>query len=86
MSTTLTTLGTDNVDADIETFPDVLRVANHVHVENTIRVQSVNNSFWWNANSGDEEGSLGANYYIDELVELAFSIVVATACVREGVE
>jgi hypothetical protein len=86
VSPALTALGTDNVNADIEAFPDVLRVANHVHVENAIRVQSFNNSFRWNANGGDEEGSLGANYYINELVELAFGIIVATACVRKGVE
>ena len=75
--TSLSALGADNVRADVDALLNVLRVSNHVHIQDAILVQSVDNGLGWDTDGGDEE--LGATIDDDanELVELALCVVVA---------
>ena len=77
MSTALSTLGADKVRAYIEALLDVLRVADHIHVEDAVLVESVDDVLGRNANSRDEE--LGAGVYDDgdEVIQFAFRVVIA---------
>jgi hypothetical protein len=77
VSTSLTTLCANDVDAKIEALLDVLWVADHVRVEYAGLVEALDDMFGWNTNGGDEE--LGATVDDDahELVKFALSIVIA---------
>lgn len=77
VSTTLATLGTDKIGADVETLLDVLGVSDHIHVEDAVLVQLVDDLFWWDTNGGDEEARAGLDDDVYELAELAFCVVVA---------
>jgi hypothetical protein len=77
VTATLATLSADDVDTEIEAFLDVLRVADHVHVDDAVLVQLVDNRLWWHAHGRDEEFRTGVDDDVDELVELAFCVVVA---------
>jgi hypothetical protein len=54
VTTTFTTLCTDDVDTEFQALLDVLWVADHVHVEDTILVDLINDGLWWDTNSRDE--------------------------------
>ena len=56
----------------------MLGVANHVHAEDTSAVELLNDSLGGNTNSRDEELGAALDNDIDELVELALSIVIAS--------
>ena len=77
MATALTALGADQVGTDVEAFLDVLGVADHVHVEDAVLVQLVDDGFGRDADGGDEESGAGFDDDVDQLVELAFGVVVA---------
>ena len=55
----------------------MLGVSNHVHVENARFVESVDDMLWGDANGGDEELGSAVDDDADELVELAFCVIVA---------
>jgi hypothetical protein len=77
VSTALASLGADDIDAEIQALLDVLGVSNHVHVENARFVESVDDVLGGNANGGDEELGPAVDDDADELVELAFCVIVA---------
>ena len=77
VATTLTTLGADDVDTELEALLDVLDVANHVHVHDAMLVELVDNGLGGDTDGGNEE--LGTRFDDDvyELVELALGVIVA---------
>lgn len=77
VAATLTTLGADDIDTDVEGLLDVLGVADHVHAEDTGTVELLDNGLGGNTDGGDEKLGTTLNDNVDELVELAFGVVVA---------
>lgn len=77
VSTTLTALCTDQIYSKSEAFGDVLWVSDHVHVENTSLVQTLDHLFWRDTNGRDKQTCAGINDDVDEIVELAFCVVIA---------
>ena len=91
VTTALTTLGADNINANIKGLLDVLGVADHVHAEDAGTVELLDDSLGGNTDSGDEKASLFLDDNINELTELALGVVVAIcrnktrlACVNNG--
>ena len=78
MSAALATLGADQIGANVKAFLHVLGVADHVHVEDAVLMELVDDGFWWDADGGDEEACARLNDDVDEFVELAFGVVVAS--------
>jgi hypothetical protein len=76
VASTLTGLGTDDIDADVKRLLDVLRMANHVHYGDASFVKSVDNLLWGNANGGDKKPCSLFDDYLNESRELAPSVVV----------
>ncbi len=76
VAASLTTLGADDVGAYIEAFLNVLWVANHVHVENAILVQAVDDVLGGDTDCGDKELRTGVNDYSNELVEFSLGVVI----------
>lgn len=81
MSTTLATLRADNVDIKSETLGHVLGMTDHVHVEDAIRVEFIDDGLGGNTDGGDKELGAGADDDVDELAELALCVIVAVSCV-----
>jgi hypothetical protein len=77
VTTTLTTLGADDVHTEVQALLDVLGVANHVHVKDTVLVKLLNDVFRGNTDGGDEKSGAGLDDDVDQLVELALGIVIA---------
>lgn len=77
VTATLTTLGADDIDTDVESLLDVLGVADHVHAEDAGTVEPLDDSLGGNTDGRDEELSTALDDDIDELVELALGVVVA---------
>lgn len=77
MTTALTTLGADDINADIEGLLDVLGVADHVHAEDAGAVELLDDRLGGNTDSGDEELGAAVDDDVNELVELALGVVVA---------
>jgi hypothetical protein len=77
VTASLTALGADDVDAEVEALLDVLWVPDHVHVEDAGLVEAVDDGLGWDADGGDEELGPGLDHDVDELVELALGVVVA---------
>lgn len=77
VAATLTTLGADDVDANVEALLDVLDVANHVHVENAVLVELVDNLLGGDTDGRDEDLGAGLDDDVDELAELALGVIVA---------
>lgn len=65
MSTTLTALGADDVDAGGETLCDVLGVPDHVHVWDSCGVETVDDFLWWDTDCRDEERGLFGDDDVD---------------------
>lgn len=91
VTTALTTLGADNINANIKGLLDVLGVADHVHAEDASTVELIDDSLGGDTDSGDEKASLFLDDNINELTELALGVVVAIyrnktrlACVNNG--
>jgi hypothetical protein len=55
VATSLASLSADDIDAEVEAFLNVLGVADHVHVEDAIGVELVDNSLRRHADGGNEE-------------------------------
>jgi hypothetical protein len=77
VTTTLTTLGADNVGAEVEALLDVLWVSDHIHVENAGLVELLDNMLGRDTDGTDEEFSSALDDDINKLVELSFGVVVA---------
>lgn len=77
VATTLTTLGADDVDAEVNALLDVLNVADHVHVDDAIGVELVDDGLGGHTDGRDEEFGALLNDNVDELVELALCVIVA---------
>ena len=77
VSTTLTTLGADDVCASVQRLLDVLGVTDHVHVEDSVAVEAVDNGSGRNTDSRDKELSAALNDDVDKLVQLSLGVVVA---------
>lgn len=77
MSTTLTTLCADHVNTESEALGNVLGVTDHVHVEDTVCVELVNDSLGWHTDGGNEKLSTGLDDNVNELAELALGVIVA---------
>ena len=78
VSTSLATLGADHINTEVEALLNMLWVSDHVHVENTVGVELVDNSLWWDTDGGNEKFSTRLDNNIDELIELALGVIVAT--------
>jgi hypothetical protein len=76
----LAALGADDVDTELEAFLDVLRVADHVHVQDAVGVQLVDDSLGRHADGGHEQLGAGLDDDVDQLAQLALGVVVADAC------
>jgi hypothetical protein len=77
VATTFTSLSADDINTELEAFLDVLWVTDHVHVENTVCVDLVNDSLWWDTDSRDEELGARFNDDVNELAKLTLCVVVA---------
>jgi hypothetical protein len=77
VSTSFTALSADDIDVEVEAFLDVLGVADHVHVQDAIGVELVDDSFGRDTDGGYEEAGAAVDDDVDEFVELAFGVVVA---------
>lgn len=77
VATTLTTLGADDVDTNVETLLYMLGVADHVHIKDSSRVQSVNDMLWWHTDGRDEQLGAALDNNGDQLVKLSLGVVVA---------
>ena len=76
MSSSLTTLCTDDIDAEIEALLNVLGVSNHVHVRNASFMEAFDDMLGRNANGGDKELGAAVNDDAHKLVEFAFRIII----------
>ena len=77
VTTTLTTLSANDVNANLKTLLDVLGVADHVHCEDTGFVESVDDCLGGDTNGRDKELGSALNDDVDELVQLALGVIVA---------
>lgn len=77
VSTSLSTLCTNDINTEIEAFFDVLGVADHVHVEDAGVVETIDDMLGWDTDGGDEQLCAAVNDDAHKLVELALSIIVA---------
>lgn len=77
VTTTLTTLGADDVDTDVNALLDVLDVANHVHVGDASLVELVDDGLGGDTDGRDEQLGAGLDNDVDELIKLALGVIVA---------
>jgi hypothetical protein len=77
VSTSLSTLCANYINTKIEAFPDVLRVADHVHVKYAGFVETIDDMLRWHADGGDEQLGAAIDDDAHKLVEFALSIIVA---------
>jgi len=77
VTSTLATLSADEIDAELEALLDVLGVTDHVHVEDAVLVELVNDGLGWDTNGRDEETGARLDDDVDEVIELALGVVVA---------
>lgn len=76
VATTLATLGADDVDAEVKALLDVLDVADHVHVDDAIGMELVDNSLGRHTDGRDKELGALLDNDIDQLVELTLGVIV----------
>lgn len=77
VTTTLTTLGADNVDIKVKAFLNVLGVSDHIHVEHAVLVELLHDSTGRNTDSADEEPGAAFNDDINKLVEFSVGVIMA---------
>ena len=77
VTTTLTTLGADNIDTNIEALLNVLGVTDHVHGEDTGAVELLDDGLGRNTDGRDEKAGALRDDDIDKLSELTLGVVVA---------
>jgi hypothetical protein len=76
VTTALTTLCTDDVNAGLDALLDVLGVTDHVHVGDAVGVKLVYDGLRGNTDGGDEKLCTRFDDDVDELVQLASGVVV----------
>jgi hypothetical protein len=81
VTSTLTTLCANNINAKVEALLHMFWVANHVHVEDAILVEAVNDGFGWNTDGGNKELGTAVDDDINKLVKLALCVVVAVKAI-----
>ena len=69
MSAGFASLSANDIGADGACFRDVFGVADHVHVQDVVGVEAIDDLFGWDADGGDEEFGARGDYYGDEFVE-----------------
>jgi hypothetical protein len=77
VTTTLTTLGGDNVDTKVKALLDVLGVSDHVHVEHAVLVKLLHDGARRNTDSADKQSGAAFNDDINELIELSVGVIMA---------
>jgi hypothetical protein len=77
MTTTLTTLGADNIGTKVEALLDVLGVSDHVHVEDTVLVKLLHDGARRNTDSADKQSGATFNNNINERIELSVRVIMA---------
>lgn len=77
VATTLSTLGADDVDAEVKALLNVLDVADHVHVQDTGLLQLLDDMLGGDTDGRDEQLGTRLDDDVDELVELALGVIVA---------
>lgn len=81
MPASFSSLGTQNVHPVVQTFLDMFRVADHVHVQDSIGMQAIHDFPRRDANRAYKQPSLGFDDDIDELGQVALGVVVAVEVV-----
>jgi len=88
MTTSFSTLSTDDIDTLIKSLLDMLGVSNHlvvssyrergtyVHDEDTGFMKLLNNLLGWYTDCADEQLGLFLNDYIDKFIEFTLGIIV----------
>lgn len=84
VTTTLTTLCADNVNTEVEALLNVLGVADHVHVDDAVGMELVDDVLGGDTDGGNEELGTGLDDDVDKLVKLALGVVVAARGRRVG--
>jgi hypothetical protein len=77
VATALTTLSADDIDAEVKALLDVLNVPDHVHVDDAIGVELVDDGLGGHTDGGDEKLGALLDNNVHELVELTLCVVVA---------
>lgn len=77
VSTSLTTLSTNDIDAEVQALLHMLWVSDHVHVENAGLMNTFDDMLRWHTNSRDEEFGSAVDDDIDKLIELTLGVIVA---------
>lgn len=77
VSSTFATLRADDIGTRIKRFLNVLGVADHVHVQDTGAVETVDNMLGRDTDGRNEEPGAAFNDNIDEFVEFALGVVIA---------
>jgi hypothetical protein len=77
VATTLTSLGANEINSELEALLDVLGVADHVHVKDASLVELVNDGLGWDTDGRNEETSTRLNDNVNKGVELALGVIVA---------
>ena len=77
MASTFAALGTDNIGTTVECLLYVFGMTDHVHVEDTMLVEFLNNMLWWDTDGRDKELSTRLNDNVNELVKLTLGVIVA---------
>lgn len=79
VATALAALGADDVGANVDALLHVLGVSDHVHVEDAVLVEAFDDVLGGNTDGGDEQLGARVDDDVDELVELALCVVVASS-------
>lgn len=77
VAATLATLSADDIDTEVEALLDVLGVADHVHVEDAVLVELLDDVLGGDTDGGNEELGAGLDDDVNQLVKLALGVIVA---------
>jgi hypothetical protein len=80
VASSLTSLGANEIDANLEGLFHVLGVANHVHDNDAGFVELVDGPLGRNTHGGDKKSSFLLNDYFDEFRELTIGVI----CLLQG--
>lgn len=76
VTTTLTTLGADDIGTGIKGLVDMLGMTDHVHVEDASGVELLDDGLGGDTDGTDEELSTALNDDLDELIQFSLGVVV----------
>ena len=77
MTSPFTALSANHVDANIQALLHMLRMSDHIHVEDACFMEALDNVHWRHADSGDEKFGTGVDNDGDEVIQFALCIIVA---------